>query len=411
MPSSTSDIDTGRQPMLVIEYHDERFEAKGWLVIDMLVNGVAGGGCRMKKSVTREEMITLAQTMTRKLTLLEPNIGGAKCGIDFDPTRPEKLLVMQRFFEYIRSFLFHCYVTGSDLNTNENEIIACTRGLGLPCPQYALAKSFGNPEPRIRRFFEGIKLPVDARGKIFMNDAATGIGIHAAAQRAVPGHDLRGCSVAIQGFGNVGGSVAKFFYESGAKIHALSDRFGTISCEKGLDIELLLALRDEHTKAVFPALLKAEQRPREYELFADTEAIYAFGDDLFIPVADSGIINESNYRKIKARYIVCGANAPFAQAELEERLFALGKVVVPDFIANAGTAVLYTTLMKDEGPVSVASLQKSIEAQIGKATDEALYKSTTEKISPRVAAEIIAAEKINAYPSKYLTTFSQRWQE
>lgn len=411
MPSSTSDIDKGRQPMLVIEYHDERFEAKGWLVIDMLVNGVAGGGCRMKKGVTREEMITLAQTMTRKLTLLEPNIGGAKCGIDFDPTRPEKLLVMQRFFEYIRSFLFNCYVTGSDLNTNENEIIACTRGLGLPCPQYALAKSFGNPEPRIRRFFEGIRLPVDARGKIFMNDAATGIGIHAAAQRAVPGHDLRGCSVAIQGFGNVGGSVAKFFYESGAKIHALSDRFGTISCEKGLDIELLLALRDEHTKAVFPALLKAEQRPREYELFADTEAIYAFGDDLFIPVADSGIINESNYRKIKARYIVCGANAPFAQAELEERLFALGKVVVPDFIANAGTAVLYTTLMKDEGPVSVASLQKSIEAQIGKATDEALYKSTAEKISPRVAAEIIAAEKINAYPSKYLTTFSQRWQE
>lgn len=410
MPSSKPDIVNDRQPILVIEYHDERFEAKGYLVIDMLVNGVAGGGCRMKKGVTREEMITLAQTMTRKLTLVDPPIGGAKCGIDFDPMRPEKLLVMQRFFEYLKSFLRNCYVTGSDLNTNEHEIIACMRAIGLPCPQYALAKSFGNPEQRIQRFFEGIKLPVDARGKIFMNDAATGIGIHAAAQRAVPEHDLRGRSVAIQGFGNVGGSVAKFFYESGAKIQALSDRFGTIYCEKGLNIELLLSLRDEHTKSVFPVLLKAEQRPREYELFADTEAIYAFGEDFFIPVADSGIINESNYRKIKARYLVCGANAPFTSVEIEEKLFAMGKVVVPDFIANAGTAALYNTLMKEEGPVSVASLRKSIETQIGAATDEALCKSTAEKISPRVAAEIIAAEKINTYPAKYLTAFSKRGQ-
>lgn len=410
MPSSKSDIMSDRQPMLVIEYRDERFDAKGYLVIDMLVNGVAGGGCRMKKGVTREEMITLAQTMTRKLTLVDPPLGGAKCGIDFDPMRPEKLLVMQRFFEYLKSFLFNCYVTGSDLNTNESEIIACTRAIGLPCPQYALAKSFGNPEQRIRRFFEGIKLAVDSRGHMLMNDAATGFGIRAAAQRAVPGHDLRGCSVAIQGFGNVGGSVAKFVFESGAKVVAISDRFGTVYCEKGLDVELLLAMRDERTKAVFPELFKAEYRPAQYELIADTEAIYAFGEDLFIPVADSGIINESNYRKIKARYLVCGANAPFAEADLEEKLFGLGKVVVPDFIANAGTAALYNSLMKEEGPVSVASLRKSIEAQIGQATDEALQKSLAEKISPRVAAETIAAEKINAYPAKYLTAISKGWQ-
>ncbi len=409
MPSSKSDIVKDRQPILVIEYSDERFDAKGYLVIDMLVNGVAGGGCRMKKGVTPEEMIKLAETMTRKFTLIEPPIGGAKCGIDFDPTRTEKLLVMQRFFEYIQSFLFNCYVTGSDLNTNENEVIACTRGIGLPCPQYALAKSLGNPEQRIRRFFEGINLAVDGRGNMLMNDAATGFGIRAAAQRAVPDHDLRGCSVAIQGFGNVGGSVAKFVFESGAKVVAISDRFGTVYCEKGLDVELLLAMRDERTKAVFPVLLKAEQRPREYELLSDTEAIYAFGDDLFIPVADSGLINEGNYRKIKARYLVCGANAPFSDVELEEKLFGLGKVVVPDFIANAGTAALYNTLMKEEGPVSVVGLRKSIETQIGAATDEALQKSIAEKISPRVAAEIIAAEKINAYPAKYLTAISKRW--
>jgi len=399
-----------REPMLVIDYHDDKFDARGYLVIDMLVNGVAGGGCRMKPGLARAEMITLAETMTRKFTLIEPHIGGAKCGIDFDPTRPEKLIVMQRFFEYIRSFLFNCYVTGADLNTNEHEIIACTKAIGLPCPQYALAKSLGQEERRIQRFYEGIGLSVNGRVNLVMNDAATGFGICAAAQRVVAPQSLRDCSIALQGFGNVGGSVAKFLFDRGAKIEALSDRFGTVYCKDGLDIDFLLSQRDERTKAVFPVLHNRAQCPAGYELLADTEAIYGFGADVFIPVADSGIITEKNYSHIRARHIVCGANAPFASMEIEERLFDLGKIVVPDFIANAGTAALYNTLMKEEGPVSVASLRQSIEDQIGKATAEALDKSSREKISPRTAAEIIAAEKINAYPSQYLTTISKRWQ-
>ncbi len=398
-----------REPMLVIEYRDDKFDATGYLVIDMLVNGVAGGGCRMKPGLARAEMVKLAETMTRKFTLLEPHLGGAKCGLDFDPTRPEKLIVMQRFFDYIRSFLFNCYVTGADLNTNEHEIIACTKALGLPCPQYALAKSLGNEERRINRFYEGINLAVNGRVNMVMNDAATGFGICAAAQRAVAPQPLQECAVAIQGFGNVGGSVAKFLFDSGAKIEALSDRFGTVFCKQGLDIDFLLSRRDERTKAVFPALGNGEHRPAGYELIADTEAIYAFGEDVFIPVADSGIINAENYRRIIARHIVCGANAPFASAEIEELLFESGKVVVPDFIANAGTAALYNTLIKDSGPVSVVALRQSIEDQIGRATEEALKKSALEKVSPRAAAELIAAEKINAYPSKYSTTISKRW--
>jgi len=399
-----------RLPMMVVEYRDEAFGAKGYLVIDMLVNGVAGGGCRMKKGVTAEEMTKLAQTMTRKFTLIEPHLGGAKCGIDFDPGRPEYVLVMLRFFEFIKPFLYNCYVTGADLNTNEHEVIACARGIGLPCPQFALAKSLGNEERRIRRFLEGINLPVAGRSNMLMNDAATGYGIVAAAQRAVPGHDLRDCAVAIQGFGNVGSSVAKFLYDCGAKIQALSDRFGTVYCKEGLDIDLLLSRRDERTKAIFPVLRNGDHRPNGYELTDDREAIYELGEDLFIPVADSGIITEANFRRIKARYVVCGANDPFMPADIEHRLFELGKMVVPDFIANAGTAALYNTLMWEEGPFSVESLRNSIEQQIGRAADEALSRSATEQISPRAAAEIIAAEKINSYPERYQTTFSRRCQ-
>ncbi|KAA0220537.1 Glu/Leu/Phe/Val dehydrogenase [candidate division KSB1 bacterium] len=398
-----------RLPMMVVEYHDERSGANAYLVIDMLVNGVAGGGCRMKKGVTPEEMIKLAQTMTRKFTLTEPPIGGAKLGIDYDPARPDKLAVMQRVFEFLQAFLYNCYVTGADLNTNETEIITCTNAIGLPCPQYALAKRLGNAERRMQRFYEGINLKLDERGAMVMNAAATGYGICTAALRAVSEHNLKGCSVALQGFGNVGGGLAKFLWDRGAKIQALSDRFGAIYCKQGLDIDFLLARRNERAKAIFPELLAATDRPAGYELIADPEIIYELGDDLFIPVADSGVITEKNYKRIKAKYVVCGSNDPFAPASIEELLFESGKVVVPDFIANAGTAALYHTLICEEGPVTASGLLASVDRQIGAATDEALAKARAEKISPRRAAEIIAAEKINAYPAHYPTTISKRW--
>lgn len=398
-----------REPVLVIEWEDKQLGARGYLVIDMLVNHVAGGGVRMKKGVTAEEMIKLAQTMTLKFTLTDPHIGGAKCGIDYDPAQPDKLIVMQRFFEYIKPFLMNCYVTGADLNTNEDEIIACTRSLNLSCPQYALAKSLGDEARRIRRFFEGIHLPVDRQGKMLMNAAATGFSIYVAAKRALHPEPLRGRRIAIQGFGNVGTCLAKFLADDGACIEAISDRFGTVYCSGGLNIELLLACRDEKSKTFFPALQKLEERPADYELISDANEIYKFGDDVFVPAADSEMITPENYRDIKARHIVCGANDPFKPADVEERLFALGRVVVPDFIANAGTAALYHTLMKGNGPVTVPALLQSLESQIGRATEEALRRSVREKISPRAAAVAIAEEKIRSYPETYLTAIAKRW--
>ena len=407
--SRTDNILKDRQPVLVIEWEDKQLDARGCLVIDMLVNGVAGGGTRMKKGVTVGEMTKLAQTMTLKFTLTDPHVGGAKCGIDYDPARPDKLIVMQRFYEYIKPFLINCYVTGADLNTNEDEIIACTRSLGISCPQFALAKSLGDEERRIRRFFEGIHLPIDPQGKMLMNAAATGYSIYVATKRALSPQSVRGSKIAIQGFGNVGSCAAKFLADDGACIQAISDRDGTVYCKTGLNVDLLLAHRDEKSKTIFHALQKIDGRPADYELIPDPNAIFKFGDDVFIPAADSEIITAENFQHIKAKHLVCGANDPFKPAQIEERLFAAGRVVVPDFIANAGTAVLYHTLIKGDGPVTVPALLQSLEARIGRATDEALQKSRREKISPRSAAVAIAEEKIQSYPERHLTATAQRW--
>lgn len=407
---SAGNVVKDRQPIVVIEWEDEQLDARGWLVIDMLVNGVAGGGTRMKKGLAADEMTKLAQTMTLKFTLTDPHIGGAKCGIDYDPAQPDKLIVMQRFYQYIKPFLMNCYVTGADLNTNEDEIIACTRSLGLSCPQYALAKSLGDEDRRIRRFFEGIHLPIDSQGKMLMNTAATGFSIYIATKHALQPDALRGKKISIQGFGNVGSCCAKFLSDDGACIQAISDRYGTVYCQSGLSIPLLLSCREQRSKTVFQNLMNLKDRPSNYELMNDPEAIYQFGDDVFIPAADSEIITQENFQRIKAKYLICGANDPFKPADIEERMFAKGHVVVPDFIANAGTAALYHTLIKGDGPVTVPALLQILEKQIASATDEALQKSASEKISPRAAAELLAEEKIKSYPESYVTALAKRWR-
>lgn len=399
----------GRDPMLVVAYEDEIFGARGYLVIDMLVNGVAGGGIRMRQGVTAEDVTKLAQVMTLKFTLVEPNIGGAKCGIDYDYRRPDKLIVMQRFVDFIRPFLGTCYVTGADLNTNEDEVIACMRSIRIDCPQFALARRLGNEKARIDRFNAGIELPLPGPGNIRLNAAATGQSIFAAVQAALPEHTTAGRTVAIQGFGNVGGSAAKFFFEDGAKVVAVSDRDGLIYCRDGLDIDLLLSKRDDKYKLVFSNLLKDQDRPPDYEFFSDPDDILDVDAEIFVPAADSELITEKNYRRLKANLISCGANDPFRPAELEERFFEMGKLVIPDFIANAGTAILYHELIQGETELGLEQLLARINARVQDAVREALALSKQQAISPRQAAEQIAREKIDEYPSKYVTTVTRRF--
>ena len=79
-----------REPEIVFEWNDAETEAKGWVVINSLRGGAAGGGTRMHTRVDRREVVSLAKTMEIKFTVSGPQIGGAKSGINFDPNDPPK---------------------------------------------------------------------------------------------------------------------------------------------------------------------------------------------------------------------------------------------------------------------------------------------------------------------------------
>ena len=112
-----------KKPEIIFEWSDSLSEAKGWVVINSLKGGAAGGGTRMRKGLNKHEVISLAKTMEIKFTVAGPSIGGAKSGINFDPNDPRKKDVLRRWFQAIKPLLKNYYGTGGDLNIDEiNEL-------------------------------------------------------------------------------------------------------------------------------------------------------------------------------------------------------------------------------------------------------------------------------------------------
>jgi len=123
-------------PEIVFEWNDTETDAKGWVVINSLKGGAAGGGTRMREGLTKEEVMSLAKVMEIKFAVCGPAIGGAKSGIDFDPRDPRRTEVLERWYKAVFPLLKNYYGTGGDMNVDElKDVIPITEDLGLWHPQ------------------------------------------------------------------------------------------------------------------------------------------------------------------------------------------------------------------------------------------------------------------------------------
>ena len=136
-----------KDPEIVFEWNDSETEARGWVVINSLRGGAAGGGTRMRKGLDRREVESLAKTMEVKFSVSGPPIGGAKSGIDFDPFDPRKKGVLERWYKAVIPLLKSYYGTGGDMNVDEiHEVIPITEEFGLWHPQEGVVN--GHFQPR-----------------------------------------------------------------------------------------------------------------------------------------------------------------------------------------------------------------------------------------------------------------------
>lgn len=388
-----------KKPEIVFEWSDSETEAEGWVVINSLRGGAAGGGTRMRKGLDKREVESLAKTMEVKFTVSGPAIGGAKSGINFDPADPRKGGVLERWYKAVMPLLKNYYGTGGDLNVDEiHEVIPITEAYGLWHPQEGIVSGhFHANEPQkirkigqlrqgVSKVLEDPKFTPNGPKKYTVADMITGYGVAEAVRHyyAIWGGDIREKRAIIQGWGNVGAAAACFLAVEGVKIVGIIDRDGGLIKEEGFDLDEIreLFLKRNGNKLVAENLIPFEQI---------NASIWDLKSEIFIPAAASRLITQDQVARMVAsglEVISCGANVPFADSEIffgPIGVWADEKIaVIPDFIANCGMARVFAYLMSDGAEVT----DQAIFSDVSNTIKNAMKKTYSENPEKTKLAQI-----------------------
>jgi glutamate dehydrogenase/leucine dehydrogenase len=374
-----------KRPEIVFEWKDSETDAEGWVVINSLRGGAAGGGTRMRKGLDKREVESLAKTMEVKFTVSGPAIGGAKSGINFDPQDPRKRGVLERWYRAVFPLLKNYYGTGGDLNVDEiHEVIPITEEYGLWHPQEGVVtghyhatepqkiQKLGQLRQGVVKVVEDATFSPNLARKYTVADLITGYGVAEAVRHYYqlwPGTDVRGQRAIIQGWGNVGAAAAYYLAGQGVRIVGIIDRAGGLLNPDGFGLEEIRALllaRQGNALTGDNLLSFAEVNER----------IWSIGADIFIPAASSRLVAREQIEQLVAgglKVISCGANVPFADPEIffgpTGEFADQHTAVIPDFIANCGMARVFAYLMETGAEITDQAIFADTSRIIGAALE------------------------------------------
>lgn len=287
----------------------------GYRVQHNAARGPMKGGLRYHPSMDEDHAASLASLMTWKTALVNVPYGGAKGGINCDPSKlseKELFRITTTFVEAIKEIIGPTIdIPAPDVNTN-------AKIMGWIMDEYS--KYYG--------FSPGVVTgkPLDLYGSLG-RDEATGRGIMYALEECLKSskRSLADVTVAIQGFGNVGSHSARLIADQGGKIVAVSDISGGIANPKGIDIPALLAWVQENRVV--------KGFPGADEIAGDE--VLTYKADVLIPAALEEAITDANADDVQAEIVIEAANGPLT-AEAHDKLVHKGVTVIPDILANAG---------------------------------------------------------------------------
>ncbi len=339
--------------------------------------GPAKGGIRYHPSVSLDEVTALAAWMTWKCAVAQLPFGGGKGGVICDPTKMSRreleALTRRYTAEIIDAIGPDKDVPAPDVNTNEQVMAWFSDTYSMHVGHTSTAVVTGKP--------------VEMGGSLGRREA-TGRGVMITARESARhlGFPLKGATVAVQGFGNVGSVAADLLAEQGALIVAVCDWKGSVYNAKGLDTKALIAHVAQHkTVAGFAG----------GESLGDTD-IFGLDVDILIPAALENQITAANVGTIRARMVVEGANGP-TTPEAHKALHDRGVFVVPDILANAGgVTVSYFEWVQDRHGYfwTEKEVNERLEAKMVQANAAVLETARRYKVDMRTAAYIVAINRV-----------------
>lgn len=372
-------------PELVVSWNDAETGAKAWLVMNSSRGGAAGGGTRMRAGLHPREVTYLSKAMELKFALSGPPIGGAKSGIDFDPSDPRRRGVLERWFQAIAPLLRERYGTGGDLNVDELlDVIPTFDRLGLPHPQVGVVRGHFRANDRqvaaiMGRMDAGVVAPAGSElgvpgMDLTVADLITGYGVSVAIREfhLQQNRPLDGARVLLEGFGNVGAACALYLARWGARIVAIRDACSMLEERDGLDAGAIEDLFRRRSQKLLPT-----DDPRVRAVGPDA-APWPAGD-IFVCAALSESLAPAELDRLAeagVSMIACGSNQPFRELKIGSTRVARQAdrrfTVLPDFVSNCGMARAFSYLMEPDAQPVAEPLFKAVETTIVDALDEVL---------------------------------------
>jgi glutamate dehydrogenase (NAD(P)+) len=326
MTGQVSDVRTPYDPEIV-----ELQSVPGFIVFDLPGAQTSAGGTRLATDVTVAEVALLARAMTYKYAALGARVGGAKAGVVGDPRgRADRAALIARYCAEIRPMVAAGrFLTGPDMGTFEDDFAPLREHRAAPDVMSAVVDD------------------------VPFEDLLTGYGVAVAAEtalRATAGGDWHGRSAAIEGFGKVGGGVAREVIRRGGRVVALSTVVGCVAEPSGLDIERLLELRRSYGDDCVTHYGRPVVPPAQ---------LFAAEADVIVPGARPGAITSQVAQSLASavRVVAPAANVPYTRAGAEV-LRGREIAALPDFVCNAGAVLGYRSAPQDT-PAQVLTLVAS----------------------------------------------------
>jgi len=349
----------------------------GYRVQHNVSRGPGKGGLRYHPAVDIDEVRALAMWMTWKCAVVELPYGGAKGGVAIDPrlfSQAELERVTRRYTSEIMPMIGPARdIMAPDIGTD-------ARTMAWVMDTYSVSQGYTIPGVVTGK-------PLEIGGSLGRATATSRGVVHStrAALREA-GRELGDVRIAVQGFGKVGSHAAVMYAEAGARVEAVSDQYGGVHRDGGLDIGRLV----EHVERTGSVIGFAEADP------VGNDELLLLDVDVLVPAAVEGVLNRENATHVKAQWVVEGANGPTsapADAILAER----GIVVVPDILANAGGVVVsYFEWVQAQQAYwwTEAEIEQRLEERMLHAYDAVAAVARRERISLRDAALMLSVQRV-----------------
>jgi glutamate dehydrogenase (NAD(P)+) len=344
----------------------------GYRVQHSSARGPRKGGIRFHQNVDLDEVRALASLMTWKTALIDVPFGGAKGGVAVDASQLSPIEKEEIIRRWTRSLVHvlghHRDIPAPDMGTDARTMAWLMdefhrlEGFQPACVTGKPVELFGAPG----------------------REEATGRGVAQIAAATLDKHGVKvkGATVAVQGFGNVGRYAALVCEELGMKVIAISDVTGGIYNQKGIDVQSILG---------HPSISRVESQ----EQIGAGEVLFT-KCDVLIPAALGGVITEQNCGKIKADFIIEGANQPLTIAA-DRELRTQGVIIVPDILANSGGVMgsyFEWTQNIQEFSWPIDKFRRELDARMEKAFANVHKVSKKYSIDLRTAAFVVSVERV-----------------